>query len=81
MLQAQVMRQGDGQVIRLPAEYETSEDSFYVNRLGNTLFFFPKSDPWEQLKKSLSEFSDDFMADGRNQGEDQIRGGLDGTFV
>jgi len=81
MLQAQVMRQDGGQVIRLPAEYETSEDSFYVNRLGNTLFFFPKSDPWEQFKQSLSEFSEDFMADGRNQGADQVRGGLDEAFI
>jgi len=29
MLQAQVIREGNTQVIRLPAEYETHEDSFY----------------------------------------------------
>jgi virulence-associated protein VagC len=31
----------------------------------------PKDDPWELFKKSLTEFSDDFFAEGRNQPEMQ----------
>jgi antitoxin VapB len=38
-----------------------------VFKSGSTIMLFPKNDAWEQFKKSLDGFSDDFFSDGRNQ--------------
>ncbi len=76
MLSTKVFISGNSQAIRLPREYQVDEKELYIQKIGNTIILFPKTNPWEAFENSLSEFSDDFMVDGREQGENQEREGL-----
>jgi antitoxin VapB len=73
MQTTKIFKSGNSQAIRIPREYQVEGDELVINKIGNTLILFPKDDPWELFKKSLTEFSDDFFADGRNQPEMQKR--------
>jgi antitoxin VapB len=44
-----------------------------INEIDNTLIIVPQNEPWKLFKKSLTEFSEDFLKDGRNQPEMQKR--------
>ncbi|MCW7471804.1 type II toxin-antitoxin system antitoxin VapB [Leptospira kanakyensis] len=72
-LASKVFISGNSQAVRIPKEYQISEKELYIQKVGNTLFLFPKNDPWKAFEESLNEFSDDFMSEGRLQPEDQIR--------
>jgi antitoxin VapB len=76
MLSSKVFTSGNSQAIRLPKEYQVDEKELFIQKIGNTIILFPKKDPWESFERSLYEFSDDFMADGRQQPELQKREGL-----
>ena len=76
MLVTKVFTSGNSQAIRLPKEYQVDDKELYIKKIGNTIVLFPKDNPWEALERSLSEFTDDFMAEGRNQPPIQEREGL-----
>ncbi|PKL44792.1 MAG: AbrB/MazE/SpoVT family DNA-binding domain-containing protein [Candidatus Riflebacteria bacterium HGW-Riflebacteria-1] len=76
MLISKVFTSGNSQAIRLPKEYRLEAKELYIQKIGRTIILFPKDNPWEAFEKSLSDFTDDFMADGRNQPEMQKREGL-----
>jgi antitoxin VapB len=73
MLSSKVFTSGNSQAIRLPKEYQVDEKELFIQKIGNTIILFPKKNPWEAFEKSLSEFSDDFLANGREQPEIQKR--------
>lgn len=58
---------GEGQIVRLPKEYRIDADEVEVNKVGSAVIIFPKGKGWEIMEQSLEKFSDDFMAEGRNQ--------------
>jgi antitoxin VapB len=64
---AKVFKSGNSQAVRLPKEFQVGEEEVFIQRVGNSIILTPKSDPWRAFRESLSEFSEDFMADGRNQ--------------
>jgi antitoxin VapB len=64
---AKVFKSGNSQAVRLPKEFNTEETQFYIRRIGTSLLLTPKESSWESIEQSLSEFSDDFLSDGRNQ--------------
>ena len=76
MLTSKVFTSGNSQAIRLPKEYQVKDKELFIQKIGRTIILFPKKDPWESFEKSLSEFSDDFMSDGREQPEMQKRDNL-----
>lgn len=76
MKSAKVFTSGNSQAIRLPKEYQVEGKELYIKKIGTTIILFPKSNPWEAFERSLTEFSDDFMAEGRNQPPIQERHGL-----
>jgi antitoxin VapB len=76
MQTTKVFKSGNSQAIRIPKEYQVDDDELFINKIGNTIILFSKKDPLELFKKSLTEFSDDFMEDGRNQPEMQKRRSL-----
>ncbi len=76
MLSSKVFISGNSQAIRLPKEYQVDDKEMFIQKIGNTIILFPKTNPWEAFEKSLSEFSDDFMTGGRNQPKMQKREGL-----
>lgn len=76
MLSTRVFNSGNSQAIRLPKEYQVQDKELFVQKIGNTIVLFPKENPWETFERSLTEFSDDFMSEGRNQPAMQERDGL-----
>lgn len=73
MRTSKVFTSGNSQAIRLPKEYQVKDKELFIQKIGSTIILFPKKNPWETFEKSLNEFSDDFMSDGRNQPEMQKR--------
>ncbi len=76
MLSSKVFTSGNSQAIRLPKEYQVEDKELYIKKIGSTIILFSKKNPWEAFERSLTEFSDDFMAEGRNQPPMQEREGL-----
>lgn len=68
-----VFTSGNSQAVRIPKEYHIDYSEILIKKIGTTIILYPKSRPWENLKKSLSEFTDDFMSEGRNQPEVETR--------
>jgi len=76
MLSSKVFISGNSQAIRLPKEYQVKDKELYIKKIGSTIILFSKKNPWEAFERSLSEFTEDFMKDGRNQPPLQEREGL-----
>ena len=70
---AKVFTSGNSQAVRLPKEFQFSEQEVRIQRVGNAIVLLPVSDPWESFRNSLDQFSDDFMEDGRRQPMDTGR--------
>jgi antitoxin VapB len=62
-----VVMNKDTQSIQLPKEYWVSGKEMFVSKVGNSIVLLSKKNPWELFEKSLTEFSSDFFADGRQQ--------------
>lgn len=73
---SRVFRSGNSQAVRLPKEYQVKEKELYIKKIGSTIILFSKENPWEAFERSLTEFTDDFMKDGRDQPTAQERQGL-----
>ncbi|MCR4442116.1 MAG: type II toxin-antitoxin system VapB family antitoxin [Peptococcaceae bacterium] len=65
---AKLFVNGQSQAVRLPKEYRFSGNEVYIQKVGNTVMLFPKERAWETFLNGLNSFTDDFLADGRNQG-------------
>lgn len=65
---AKLFANGQSQAVRLPKEYRFSGNEVYIQKVGNTVMLFPKEHAWETFLNGLNSFTDDFFADGRNQG-------------
>ena len=73
---AKIFTNGKSQAVRLPKEYRFAGEEVYIRKLGDVVYLFPKTSAWEVFMAGLNGFSDDFMAEGRDQGEDQVRDSL-----
>jgi antitoxin VapB len=73
MFTTKVFRSGNSQARRSPTEYQIAGEELYINKIGNAIVIFPKNDPWDLFKKSLTDFSDDYFISGRNQPKMQKR--------
>lgn len=62
-----VFTSGNSQAVRIPKEFHIDYSELYIKKIGSTIILFPQENRWENFERSLSEFSDDFMSDGRNQ--------------
>ena len=76
MMTAKVFENGRSQAIRLPKAYRFDEKEVAVHKVGDVLMVMPKEKSWDGLLASLDLFSDDFMAEERNQDELQERESL-----
>ena len=63
-----VLTTGSSQAVQVPEQFHLDCDDVFIRRIGKMLILIPKEDAWEVFSKSLSEFSDDYMKDGRDQG-------------
>jgi len=81
---AKVFQSGNSQAVRLPKEYRFDVDEVEVSREGDAVILRPKVSnkrPWASLHAAIERgVSPDFMADGREQPEQQGRPDLDSLF-
>ena len=70
---AKVFESGNSQAVRLPKKYRTKEKEFIIRKAGSSIILTPKENQWEMLDQALEEFSEEFLSQGRNQPDEQIR--------
>lgn len=73
MMKAKIFNNGRSQAVRLPKECRFDCDEVLVNKIGDMVILMPKGTGWENFIKGIEMFPDDFMKDGRNQGEFEKR--------
>jgi len=73
---ARLFVNGKSQAVRLPKEYRFTGEDVYIRKLGDVVYLFPKESAWEVFLNGLNGFSDDFMAEGRDQGVEEEREAL-----
>jgi antitoxin VapB len=70
---AKLFTNGQSQAVRLPKEYRFGSNEVYIKRIGDAVVLFPKDRAWDIFLSGLAGFTDDFMAEGRQQGVDLER--------
>lgn len=73
MQTAKLFQNGRSQAVRLPKEFQFSGEDVYIQKVGDSVVLFPKEKLWETFLHGLLGFTDDFMAEGRDQGKIQER--------
>ena len=73
MRTAKLFKNGRSQAVRLPKEFNFPGDDVFIQKVGDTVILFPKDKVWETFLNGLYGFTDDFMAEGRQQPETQER--------
>lgn len=73
MQTAKLFQNGRSQAVRLPKEYQFSGDDVFIQKHGSAVLLIPHEKAWEVFMEGVNGFSEDFMINGRNQGEPQIR--------
>ena len=76
MQTAKIFQNGRSQAVRLPKKFQFSGEDVYIQKVGDSVVLVPKEKLWETFLHGLNGFSEDFMAEGRDQGEMQEREGL-----
>lgn len=61
MKRSKIFKNGQSQAIRLPKELQFEGSEVFAQRVGNGVLLLPVNNPWDLFKRSLNEFSDDFM--------------------
>lgn len=81
---ARVFQSGNSQAVRLPKEFRLDVDRVEITQEGDAIILRPyveDADPWASVKAAIARgFSDDFLAEGREQPEMQEREELDTVF-
>ncbi|SCB49649.1 antitoxin [Rhizobium multihospitium] len=79
-----VFQAGNSQAVRLPKEFRFNVERVEITQEGDALILRPHietKETWMSLKAALARgLSDDFMADGRQEPEQQDRPDLDAVF-
>jgi antitoxin VapB len=76
MQMAKIFLNGRSQAVRLPKEYQFQGNEVQIQKVGDSVILFPKEKVWETFLHGLNGFSEDFLAQGREQPEEQMREGL-----
>lgn len=71
MKTAKLFKNGDSQAVRLPREFRFAGTEVLIKRTGAAVVLLPKSKSWETLLSSLDQFSDDFMNERDQPGQQQ----------
>ena len=73
---AKVFETGRSQAVRLPKKFRFDVGEVVVQQLGDAVILVPKQSLWKTFVEGVDGFSDDFFADGRDQGVQEERGAL-----
>jgi len=69
MATAKLFQNGRSQAVRLPKEFRLQGKEVKISKQGNKIILEPIENSWEQWFASMTQFSDDFMANGREPQE------------
>ena len=67
MEKVKLLQDAGGQAVRLPQEFRIPGKEVKIFRKGNQIILEPLEITWNEWFDCLSDFPEDFMADGRNQ--------------
>ncbi len=70
---AKVFMSGRSQAVRLPQNYRFDVDEVLISRVGSVVLLVPKAEAFNAFLEGVNGFSRDFLAEGRNQGQQQQR--------
>ena len=70
---AKVFKSGRSQAVRLPKKFRFDADEVVVQKLGDAVILVPEESLWKVFTEGLNGFTDDYLQDGRDQGEEQER--------
>ena len=73
---AKIFENGRSQAVRLPKKYRFAGSEVYVQRLGRAVMLLPKEDSWQVFMNGLNGFTEDFMAEGREEVLPTVRDAL-----
>ena len=73
---AKIFANGQSQAVRLPKGCRFSGKEVYAQKVGDAVLLLPKEKVWEVFMEGLSNFSSDFMPEGRDCDEDVMRESL-----
>lgn len=73
MQTAKIFQNGRSQAIRLPKAFRLSGTEVKISRDGNRIILEPLEQSWDDWLLAIEQFSDDFMAQGRDQPDMQER--------
>jgi antitoxin VapB len=73
MKTAKIFQNGRSQAVRLPKEFQFKDDEVIIQKHGDAVILIPREKAWEIFMEGINEFSDDYMQEGREQGENQER--------
>ena len=57
------------QVIKIPENFKINDDKVYLKKVGNALCILPFHNPWQSMVDSVDKFSEDFMDDRQQPGQ------------
>ena len=69
MQSAKLFINGRSQAVRLPKEFQFSGNDVLIQKVGDAVILLPHDKSWEVFLHGLNNFTDDFMKEGREQGE------------
>ena len=67
MVCTKVFTSRNSQAVRIPKEFHIDYSELFIKKIGTTIILYPQKQTWENSRKSFSEFTDDFMSEGRNK--------------
>ena len=67
MQTAKIFQNGRSQAIRLPKAFRLPGTEVKISRDGNRIILEPLEQSWDDWLLAIEQFSDDFMAQGRDQ--------------
>ena len=73
MQSAKIFQNGRSQAVRLPKEFQFMDEEVFIQKHGDAVILVPHDKAWEVFLDGLNSFSDDYLAGGREQGQDQER--------
>ena len=76
MKTATLFRKGRSQWVRLPREFRFEGDHVLIKKSGAGVLLLPAGVGWDPLVRSLSQLSEDFMAD-----REQPNNGVPNCFI
>ncbi len=69
MQTAKIFVNGRSQAVRLPKDFRFADKDVFIKKIGKMVVLLPKNDPWSSLVNSLDQFTDDFMEDREQPGQ------------